>query len=176
VAGSRRQWGWHALRPAWAERLVADAGLPAGAWVLDIGAGLGALTAPLLDAGARVIAVEAHPGRAAELRRRFGTRVTVVRTDAGDLRLPTRPFHVVANPPYAATSAVLRRLLAPGSRLVSARLVVQAEAAARWASAAAPGAGRWQRRLVAELGPPVPRRAFVPPPSVRSQVLVLRHR
>lgn len=174
MAGSRRQWGWHALRPDWAERLVAEAALPPRAWVLDIGAGHGALTAPLLDAGHRVIAVEAHPGRAAQLRRRFGRRVVVVRADAADLRLPTRPFHVVASLPYAATTPILRRLLAPGSRLQSAHLVVQAQAARRWAGPGAPAAGRWQREVAAAVGRPVPRSAFVPPPAVPSRVLVLR--
>ncbi len=101
-------WGWHRLAPAWADRLVADASVAPGDLVLDIGAGTGALTAPLVAAGARVVAVELHPGRAAALRRRFaGADVTVVRADAADLRLPRRPFRVVANPPFGVTTAVL---------------------------------------------------------------------
>lgn len=171
MAGSRRRWGWHQLEPDWAERLVAEADLPPGAWVLDVGAGRGALTRPLLDAGARVIAVETHPGRALELRRRFGDDIVVVRADARDLRLPRRPFHVVANPPFNATSDLLRRLLSNGSRLVSARLVLQEQAARRWAGPAAPGVQRWGRRYETALGPPVPRSAFVPPPRVPSRVL-----
>jgi 23S rRNA (adenine-N6)-dimethyltransferase len=144
--------------------------------VLDIGAGLGALTGPLVDAGARVIAVEAHPARAAELRARFGPRVAVVVADAADLWLPRRPFHVVANPPFAITSALLRRLVHPGSRLCDAHLVVQEPAARRWAGSDAPAAARWQRAFTPMLGPPVPRTAFHPPPSVSARVLVLRRR
>ncbi|HEV2071296.1 MAG TPA: hypothetical protein VGR26_16015 [Acidimicrobiales bacterium] len=75
MAGTRRQWGWHPFRPHWAERIVADAGIRPGPGP-RLGAGRGALTEPLLAAGADVIAVEAHPGRASELRRRFGDAVT----------------------------------------------------------------------------------------------------
>ena len=48
-----RQWGWHALHPRWAEHLVADADVPAHAIVVDVGAGTGALTQPLVATGAR---------------------------------------------------------------------------------------------------------------------------
>lgn len=172
----RRSWGWHQLDPAWAERLVDASGVGRGDLVLDIGAGLGALTRPLLARGARVIAVERHPDRADVLRRQLDGRVTVVRADASDLRLPRRPFHVVANPPYAITTDLLARLVHPGSRLVSGHLVLQRDAARRWASPAAPASRRWQQQWSARLGPVVPRRAFAPPPKVDSQVLVLQRR
>jgi 23S rRNA (adenine-N6)-dimethyltransferase len=176
VAGSRRSWGWHRLQPRWAELLVAESGIGRGDLVVDIGAGLGAITAPLIATGANVIAVERHPGRAAELRSRFGRDVVVVQADAGELRLPRRPFHVVANPPFAATSAVLRRLLHPASRLVSARLVLDERAIARWAGSAAPAADRWQRRFDVVVGERLPRHAFDPPPDVRCRVIALRRR
>ena len=174
---SRRQWGWHRLDARWAERLVAEAGVQRGDLVLDIGAGDGAITAPLLEAGARVIAIEAHPHRAALLRERFdGRGLTVVRADAADLRLPRRAFSVVASLPYSATSDVLRRLLHPGSRLRSAHVIVQEEAARRWAGPVAPAAGRWQRDVEPSLGSRVPRSAFRPAPNVDSRVLILRDR
>jgi 23S rRNA (adenine-N6)-dimethyltransferase len=146
--------------------------------VLDVGAGTGALTHELVLAGARVVAVEAHPARAAALRRRFGAAdgVTVVRTDAADLRLPRRSFHVVANPPFSVTSPILRRLLSPGSRLVDAHLVLQHHAAVRWCGPDAPAWARWSRRWEAALGPAVARSSFRPAPSVDCRVLVLRRR
>jgi len=50
--------------------------------VVDLGAGEGALAASPARIGARVLAVELHPVRATELRRRFaGTRVAVVEVD-----------------------------------------------------------------------------------------------
>jgi 23S rRNA (adenine-N6)-dimethyltransferase len=176
VAAPPRRWGWHQLDRRWAQHLVDAADFPPGAVVLDIGAGTGAITAPLLEARARVIAVEAHPARARHLRDRFGGRVTVARADAADLRLPRRPFHVVANPPFAVTDRLLRRLLQPGSRLRSAHLILQEQAARRWASPAAPGYPRWIRSFEVRTGPRVPRGAFRPVPPVDARILVIRCR
>lgn len=176
MAGPRRGWGWHQLDAAWADRLVADARIGRGDLVIDVGAGRGAITAPLLDAGARVIAVEAHAERAAFLRARFGPTLIVVQADASDLWLPRRPFHVVANPPFGVTTALLRRLLQPGSRLVQARIVLQDAAARQWVGPSAPAATRWQRTFVATLGRRVPRAAFQPRPRVDCRVLELRRR
>jgi 23S rRNA (adenine-N6)-dimethyltransferase len=125
----------------------------------------------------RVVAVELHPARAARLRARFascGDRVVVVQADVATLRLPLRPFHVVANPPFGATSELVRRLVQRGSRLVSAHIVLQQQAARRWCSPTAPGARRWQHTFEVALGRPVPRAAFRPPPPVPCRVLVLR--
>ena len=174
-----RSWGWHRLNDSWAERVVAEAGIRPGELVLDIGAGQGALTKPLIEAGARVIAVELHPGRAEALRRRFGTAsagagasastVTVVQADAASLRLPRQPFRVVASPPYGITAGLLSLLLAPGSRLVAADLVLQRAAVRKYAERRVRGC-----RLTQGLA--VPRRAFTPPPRVDSAVLVIRRR
>ena len=157
--------------------MVARAGIGPGDLVVDIGAGDGALTAPLVRAGARVIAVELHPERAASLRARFaGDDVVVVRADATDLRLPRSPFHVVANPPFATSTAVLRRLLSPGTRLVSARMILPVGVAARWTDRHAPGAGRWTREFAAAIGPTLPSHAFRPPPRAVCAELVLQRR
>jgi 23S rRNA (adenine-N6)-dimethyltransferase len=182
-AGARRaapgsqRWGWHQLTDGWARRLVASADIRPGDLVVDVGAGAGALTAPLVQAGARVLAVELHPGRADRLRRRFaGDPVRVLQVDAADLRLPTRPFRVVANPPFAVTTAILKRLLAPGSRLEAAHLVVPGHVAARWSSGRGAAADRWARHFTAHRATTVPTRAFVPAPPRPAAVLELRRR
>jgi 23S rRNA (adenine-N6)-dimethyltransferase len=165
--------GWHQLADEWARRLVACADIEKGDLVLDIGAGRGALTAPLVRAGARVIAVELHPGRAQFLRETFvGSFVVVVHADASDLRLPRRPFHVVANPPFAITTALLRRLVSPGSRLVTAHVVVPRHVAARWARGRGAGTQRWSSQFAADVVMCLPRCAFRPPPP--GEVALLR--
>ena len=174
----RAAWGWYPLRDEWARRIVAASGVRPGELVLDIGAGHGALTVPLLDAGARVIAIELHPQRLAALDVLASgrPRLTVVRADAAVLRLPRQPFRVVANPPYAVTSDLLARLLAPGSRLSSAHLVLQRDAARRWAEGRGPGAGRWLRAFHLGVASSVPRSAFHPAPPVDSAVLHIHRR
>ncbi|HET7067926.1 MAG TPA: rRNA adenine N-6-methyltransferase family protein [Nocardioides sp.] len=163
----RSYWGWHPLTPEWADRVVACAPVRAGDVVVDLGAGDGALTLPLARLGCRVLAVELHPRRAATLRERFvGTRVAVVERDIDSFSWPGHPFRVVANPPYAGINAVVRRLLAV-PRLRSADLVV-AERAARGL------VNRCGDRL--ELGPRVPRGAFVNRPPEDARVIRIRRR
>ncbi len=136
--------------------------------VCDLGAGLGALTAPLADTGARVIAVELHPVRAAVLRRRYaGTRVALLELDLAAFTLPGRPYRVVANPPYAGVNALVRRLLAD-RHLMSADLVV-AEGAARGLLRRS---GPTSHQLT--VGPRLPRSAFVAPPPGPARLLRIR--
>jgi 23S rRNA (adenine-N6)-dimethyltransferase len=148
--------------------VVAAAEVRPGELVLDIGAGEGALTTHLVRAGARVLAVELSPRRASVLRDRF-PNVTVVQADAASFRLPGRPFRVVASPPYGISSGLLRMLLAPGSRLVAADLVLQRAVVRRYTAGGAPG-------FSLSTGLSLPRRAFLPPPQVDSAVLVIRRR
>ncbi|MFY9774035.1 MAG: rRNA adenine N-6-methyltransferase family protein [Trebonia sp.] len=167
---SRRAWGWHRLDDDWAARVVAAARVRPGELVLDIGAGEGALTAHLVRAGARVIAVELNAGRARVLRERF-PGVTVVCADAAELRLPGRPFRVVASPPFSITAELLRLLLARDSKLTAADLVLQRAVVRKYVSGGAPA-----RRFVPGTGLAVPRHAFRPRPQVDCAVLTLRRR
>jgi len=170
-------WGWHQLNSCWARRVVADAGVAPGDLVLDVGAGTGAITSALVAAGARVVAIELHPQRAAYLRGQFDRRdVRVVRADASDLRLPRRPFKVVSNPPFGITTSLVKRLVSPGSRLVRADLLVPWHAAERWSLRNAPGRERWDSDFMARLGRPPPRSAFRPPPPHDVAVLVVVRR
>jgi 23S rRNA (adenine-N6)-dimethyltransferase len=69
---------------------------------------------------------------------------------------------------------LLKRLLAPGSRLVSADLVLQRAVVNRWINGAAPGAARWSQYYDLSIGIRLPRKAFTPPPHVDSAVLLIR--
>jgi 23S rRNA (adenine-N6)-dimethyltransferase len=155
---------------------VADAAVRRNELVLDLGAGTGALTAALVAAGARVLAVELHPGRAAALRRRFaGRSVTVLQTDLRAVRLPAGPFRVVANPPYSASTALLRLLLGRHSPLTAADVVLQ-RGLVHGLLVGEVRTVRPSRRFVLSRGRSLPPDAFRPPPRVESAVLVVRRR
>jgi len=146
--------------------------------MLDLGAGHGALTGPLLAAGARVVAVEIDARAAAVLRRRFAgaDRVRVVEGDLLAIPLPRRPYRVVANLPFATTSAALRRLLDPQGGLVRADLVVQRGAAIAWANEPRRRSAAARRRFDVRLAATIPGRRFLPPAPVDAAVLVISAR
>lgn len=170
MSGAQR-WGWHCLTDAVAKEIVESAHLKPGDLVLDIGAGSGALTKHLALTGARVIAIELHPKRVAQLRRAFedSPNVKVVRADAFDLWLPRRPFYVVANPPFACMTSLMSQLLASHSRLLSARIVLQRTSARRYANGVVKASRQAQFHLRIERL--LPRSAFVPRPNTDAALL-----
>ena len=160
-SGRSRNWSWNRLADDIARDLVERSGVDPRHLVLDIGAGDGAITAHLVAAGARVVAFELHPERARLLRDRFARgQVRVVRADVRDLRLPTRPFRVVANPPFRGVNAVLVRLTHHASRLERADLILPRAVAADWAMRLRKA--RWE---MAEARP-LPRASCTPRPRI----------
>ncbi len=163
---------WYRLRPDWAERVVGAADIQRGELVVELGAGDGALTVPLARTGARVIAVEVHPGRAERLRDRVrDLDVRVVEMDARDFRYPRRVVRVVANPPFGIASSLIRSALEQ-TGVIALDLVLPRSVALRWSD----GRPRAARRFQGRLGSVVPRRAFSPAPRVDCAVLHLRRR
>jgi 23S rRNA (adenine-N6)-dimethyltransferase len=162
-------------------QLVRASGAGAGDLVFDLGAGYGALTGPLVMAGARVIAIELDPGLAQRLRRRFSGEplVGVVEADLRQVRLPRRAFHVVASPPFALTTLLCRRLLGDQSvRLTGAELILE-WGAARWLSSRQPRdpeTARWAARYEMRLVRRVPAESFSPPPRSDAAYLRIRPR
>ncbi len=163
------------------DQLVRASGAGAGDLVFDLGAGYGALTGPLVRAGARVIAIELDPGLAERLRRRFSGEplVGVVEADLRQVPLPRRPFHVVASPPFALTTLLCRRLLGDQSvRLTGAELILE-WGAARWLSSRQPRdpeTARWAARYEMRLVRRVPAESFSPPPRSDAAYLRIRPR
>lgn len=177
----RRRLGQNFLRPELAERFVADAGVAAGDFVVEIGAGAGAITAALARRGAEVLAVEVDPVWARRARRSLpsAARVHVVGADFLELPLPARPFRVVACLPFGNTTAILSRLLdEPARRMWRADLIVQWEVARKRSAVPASTlrsvvwAPWWEFRL----GRRIAAAEFRPVPRVDAGVLVVTRR
>jgi 16S rRNA (adenine1518-N6/adenine1519-N6)-dimethyltransferase len=161
-------------------RIVAAAGVAPGDTVLEIGPGRGFLTDGLLEAGARVVAVEMDRGLHGALAERLKdeARLTLRHGDAlrFDLSTVPAPYKVVANLPYQVTTPLLFRLLEARPAPAVAVLMVQREVADRLL--AAPGTKEYgvltlgvRARALCEACFAVPPGAFRPPPKVRSTVV-----
>jgi 23S rRNA (adenine-N6)-dimethyltransferase len=180
AASRRGGLGQHALRsPRLAAAIVEDAGVEAGELVLDLGAGAGRLTRELARRGARVWAIEVDPRPAASLRARDLPGVRVVLGDALGVSLPREPFRVVANPPFGASTAILRRLLDdPAVPLIGADLVLEwtiaVNRAAVWPSRLLNVV--WGARFELAVVRKLPAATFDPPPAVDAAVLRIRPR
>jgi 23S rRNA (adenine-N6)-dimethyltransferase len=166
------------------ERFVRSLGLRAGELVVDLGAGTGALTLPLLDAGVDVWAVERDPiwsGRLRDIMESWGAHGSsrVIEADLRELRLPRTPFRVVANPPFGLTTEILARLLdAPVRGPDRIDLIVQREIAVKH-SRQPPASLRtaaWAPWWEFHLGPTIDRGAFRPRPRVDAAVLTIVRR
>ena len=112
-----------------ADKIVRTAGIQPGDLVLEIGSGPGMLTRALLDAGARVIAIEKDQVWAEALPPH--ENLTVRCEDVLEAELPAEPFKVVANLPYHITTPILARLCEHVPQPISATLMMQMEVAER---------------------------------------------
>jgi 16S rRNA (adenine1518-N6/adenine1519-N6)-dimethyltransferase len=147
--------------------------VPPGRPVVEIGGGLGILTAALLRRGIEPLTViERDPRLARHLRSTLGHRVDVLEGDALEVELPPSDA-VVGNLPYSLATPILLSLFA--RRVPRVVFLVQEEVARRLA--AGPGSKQFGRlSLIAQLygsvelfrsvGP----EAFYPVPDVTSRL------
>jgi 16S rRNA (adenine1518-N6/adenine1519-N6)-dimethyltransferase len=182
----RRRLGQNFLaHPAVAQRIVALADLQPQTRIVEIGAGLGALSDVLVDGAGEAWLIEVDAELAARLVDRYRDRphVHVVRADALTVDFAALlghgpPATVVANLPYNIATAVLARLLAQGQRFTRLVLMVQREVAERLR--AQPGTKDYGTLSVltqcaarVRTGLRVGPEAFVPRPKVESEVVVV---
>ncbi len=151
-----------------------------GERVVELGAGLGHLTARLLARGALVTAVERDRDMARVLRGELGDQITLLEADAARLDYAALaaggPLAVVGNLPYHLTSPILFDLLGQPGQVTRAVFLLQREVAERLA--ASPGQKAWgvlsvflQREAEVSVERIVPPGAFFPPPKVHSAVI-----
>jgi len=178
------------IDPQALDQIVAAADLSAQDTVLEIGPGLGVLTWELLRAAGRVVAVELDRRLAARLETEFAGEplLTVVQGDVLNIPpgqafaaagLSPERYKLVANLPYAITSAVLRHMLEAARPPELIVVLVQWEVAQR--ITARPGdlsvlAHSVQIYAEPEIVARVPADSFYPAPEVDSAILRLRRR
>lgn len=174
------------------QRITEIADVGPGDRIVEIGPGLGALTEGLLDRGAYVVAIEKDAGLVRVLRDLFKDhpRFLLLHADALDVDLAAlfpgewpadTPRKVVANLPYYITSQLLIHILESTPPFERAVVMIQREVADRLV--AAPGSKAYGAltvgvafRAEVQLAARVPPTVFFPPPTVASEVVLLKPR
>ncbi|MBK8256615.1 MAG: ribosomal RNA small subunit methyltransferase A [Polyangiaceae bacterium] len=183
----KKRFGQNFLTDPNAAKKIADAAAPAGGTVLEIGPGTGALTEPLLERAAHVVAIERDPDLIPVLHEKFesaieGGRITLIEGDATALdwvsllqRFP-RPHAVAGNVPYLITGRLIEMATNIADHIDRAVFMVQKEVADRLL--AQPGTKEYgaltvfvAAAFVTERVAVVRRGSFFPRPEVDSAVV-----
>ncbi|MEE9276289.1 MAG: 16S rRNA (adenine(1518)-N(6)/adenine(1519)-N(6))-dimethyltransferase RsmA [bacterium] len=182
----QKRFGQHFLRDPAVLRDILALGRPAaGEDVLEIGAGEGALTRVLLEAGARVVAVELDRTLIPGLEKLAAEAPGLEVREGDAMRLEIEslpsPMKVIANLPYQIATGLLSNLCRWPGRFPLMVVMVQREVGLRLA--ASPGGKDYGsltlwvgHRYEAELCRIVPPGAFRPPPQVDSALVRLTAR
>jgi 16S rRNA (adenine1518-N6/adenine1519-N6)-dimethyltransferase len=180
---ARKRFGQHFLADEGVIGDIVRAIAPApGQALVEIGPGLGALTAPLLQRCQALTVIELDRDLAARLRKREGLTVVeadVLTVDFGALAdAAGQALRVVGNLPYNISTPILFALLPWAHRIADQHFMLQKEVVDRMA--ARPQTGDYGRLSVMlqwryEVEPllEVPPEAFDPPPRVDSTVVRL---
>jgi 16S rRNA (adenine1518-N6/adenine1519-N6)-dimethyltransferase len=188
LAASKERGQNFLVQPATAQAIVLAAGIQPGEVVVEIGAGLGALTLVAASRAERVIAVELDRGVHAALRGILESsgvsNVELRHANALDIDWREiadnagRPVNVLGNLPYNISSQLLFRLIDARGAWRRATLMVQKEVAVRLM--AGPGSRDYGRLSVLvqvwcglQQGMKVGPDQFFPRPKVASQVVHL---
>ncbi len=180
---ARKRFGQHFLADASYVRRIIEAVAPrSGELLVEIGPGLGALTAPLLERVERLHVVEIDRDIVARLRGQWPPeRLVVHEGDALEFDFTTLGdgLRLVGNLPYNISTPLLFRVASLGERLRDAHFMLQKEVVDRMV--ASPGGGDYGRlsvmlqyRFAMDKLFEVPPGAFRPPPKVDSAVVRMR--
>jgi len=178
----RKRFGQNFLVSPGIIRKIVDAIAPrAGDAVVEIGPGLGALTAPLLERIDHLHVVEIDRDLIARLRERYPPERLIIHEgdalqfDFGALK-EAGPLKIVGNLPYNISSPLLFHLAAVDDKVHEMHFMLQKEVVDRMV--AAPGSGEFGRlsvmlqyRFHMERLFIVPPGAFDPPPKVDSAIV-----
>ncbi len=166
--------------------IVQQADLSAADQVVEIGPGLGALTAPALETGAQILAIEKDARLVNFLREELPRpRLEIIHADAleFDVRqlFPRGPMTLIGNLPYSVATPVLLRFLGKTTPITSALLMLQMEVSARLS--AVPRSKAYgilsllvQAQCRVEFLRAIPPNVFLPEPEVESAVVRLTKR
>ena len=182
---AKKSWGQNFLVDERAYREIVGAlALAPGDWAIEIGAGLGTLTARIAETGARVVAVERDRELCALLRAELGDRETIELQEANALtfdyaevaRRAGTQLAVVGNLPYQIASPILFRLLETPSAFRRIIVMLQKEMADRIVSPPGQGAYGALSVMLQQAGRVrivcrVRAGGFLPPPKVDSAVV-----
>ncbi|MFA5954774.1 MAG: 16S rRNA (adenine(1518)-N(6)/adenine(1519)-N(6))-dimethyltransferase RsmA [Patescibacteria group bacterium] len=162
------------------EDILGSAGVTARDAVLEVGPGLGTLTARLAERAGSVTAIEIDARLFRVLQERF-SKTENIKLVHGDVLAHsvaahgiTQPYKIVANIPYNITAAILKKFLADDLRPKSMTLLVQREVGER--VVATPGTLSLlglsvQLYAKARIVRQVSRECFTPQPAVDSVLL-----
>ena len=184
----KRSFGQNFLADEQLARRIAELAVPEprGA-VVEIGAGLGALTRPLLERAEKVLAIERDRDLCRALRQDLscdGARFQLLEADAKRVDLAPflatapRPRAITGNLPYQITGPLLKMACGAADKVERVAVLVQREVADR--VTASPGTSQYgalsvflQARFEAKRPLVIRKGAFYPQPSVDSAVVVL---
>ena len=124
--------------PRFIARIVEAVRPEPGETLLEIGAGEGQLTLPMIEAGGRVVAVETDPRLAAKLSAGINDKLELVRADALKLDFAAllderglARVRAYGNLPYSVAAPILLRVLSHADRFDSLVFMFQKEVADR---------------------------------------------
>ncbi|HXX73043.1 MAG TPA: 16S rRNA (adenine(1518)-N(6)/adenine(1519)-N(6))-dimethyltransferase RsmA [Candidatus Acidoferrales bacterium] len=173
-----KQFGQHfLLSEAARDKLIDEAQVSSQDTVVEVGAGLGFVTAALASRAASVIAIEKDRTLSDYLGKKFSTsrNVRIVQGDALTIPLPA-DSKIVSSPPYNISSKLVLRIISSRFRLAS--LLLQEDFVKRLtATNGSRDYGRLtvmlQTRARARYVSPVPGSAFYPHPKVDSAIATI---